>query len=175
MHYKFSPSALGRWQRSVYEDTRRICIPDDYIRENNMLGLDPLINRELLTLKPRNSAILKPLVCVGRRKRRRVAMAGVGRSVSGSFVSATRSVLRVFMNSSDVAGAGSKRGVGRRVVGPLKPAVRSVPFSHSSSSTTCGAESSRRSASHFLRYVRFYPQCEQQGGEDEIRLSAVSR
>ncbi len=98
-------------------------------------------------------------------------MAGVGRSVSGSFVSATRSVLRVFMNSSDVAGAGSKRGMGRRVMAPLKPAVRSVPFSHSSS----GAESSRRSASHFLRYVRFYPHCEQQGGEDEIRLSAVSR
>ncbi|KAH9565268.1 hypothetical protein CY35_04G069700 [Sphagnum magellanicum] len=78
-------------------------------------------------------------------------MAGVGRSVSGSFVSATRSVLRVFMNSSDVAGAGSKRAVGTRVMAPLKPAVRSVPFSHSSSSTTCGAESSRRSASHFLR------------------------
>ncbi|CAM6023877.1 unnamed protein product [Sphagnum balticum] len=73
-------------------------------------------------------------------------MAGVGRSVSGSFVSATRSVLRVFMNSSDVAGAGSKRGMGRRVMAPLKPAVRSVPFSHSSFS-----ESSRRSASHFLR------------------------
>jgi len=104
-----------------------------------------------------------------------VAMAAVGRSVSGSFVSATRSLLRGFMNSSDVAGAGSKRGVGRRVMAPLKPAVRSVPFSHSSSSTTCGAESSRRSASHFLRYVRFYPHCEQQGGEDEIRLSAVSR
>jgi hypothetical protein len=74
------------------------------------------------------------------------------------------------MNSSDVAGAGSKRGMGRRVMAPLKPAVRSVPFSHSSFS-----ESSRRSASHFLRYVRFYPHCEQQGGEDEIRLSAVSR
>jgi hypothetical protein len=102
-------------------------------------------------------------------------MAGVGRSVSGSFVSATRSVLRVFMNSSDVAGAGSKRGVGRRGMAPLKPTVRSVPFSHSSSSTTSGAESSRRSASHFLRYVRIYPHSEQHGGEDEIRLRAVGR
>jgi hypothetical protein len=31
-------------------------IPDEYIRANNTPGLDPLNNRELLILKPKNSA-----------------------------------------------------------------------------------------------------------------------